>query len=107
MGLRPPFETFAKATCKGSYVLRSACGNCERCTWERSLPGFAAPLEPFVYASRQRKTREDGAREAAVNCVRHLSAMGLPEDALLKAVAAVEASINNHHERFMAGEWDR
>lgn len=35
MGARPPFETFTKPTCRGSYVLGTACGRCEKCAWER------------------------------------------------------------------------
>src|SRR5688500_10741482 len=33
--MRPPFETFKYPTCRGSYALGSACGHCEKCTWER------------------------------------------------------------------------
>jgi hypothetical protein len=33
---RPPFETFKRATCRGSYVLGSACDACEKCAWERN-----------------------------------------------------------------------
>lgn len=31
----PP--AFKKPTCRGSIQLGSACGHCERCTWEREL----------------------------------------------------------------------
>lgn len=34
----PPI--FSKPTCRGSYVLGTACGNCERCEWERITTGI-------------------------------------------------------------------
>lgn len=41
---RPAMPTFLRPTCRGSYVFNSACGNCERCTWERSLqPTYYEP----------------------------------------------------------------
>jgi len=40
---------FKHATCRGSYALGTACGNCERCTWEREhgplLRIFIVPAE--------------------------------------------------------------
>jgi hypothetical protein len=34
--------TFKKATCRGSLMMGSACGHCERCDWERQNFGFIA-----------------------------------------------------------------
>ena len=33
---RPPYETFKHPTCRGSMVLGTACGTCEKCAWERA-----------------------------------------------------------------------
>lgn len=39
--MRPPFETFKAATCRGSYVLGTACGVCEKCAWEQKVAAIA------------------------------------------------------------------
>ena len=36
MSNRPPYETFTKPTCRGSYALGTACGKCEKCEWENT-----------------------------------------------------------------------
>lgn len=40
-GQRP---VFAGATCKGCFALGTACGHCERCTWEKAAQQFG-PLD--------------------------------------------------------------
>ena len=44
---RPPFETFKHPTCRGSLVFGSACGHCERCSWEQQTSGYAAGVQPI------------------------------------------------------------
>ena len=38
---KPPFEDFQGATCRGAYMLGTACNKCEKCTWERGKNGAA------------------------------------------------------------------
>lgn len=42
---REPLPKFSGATCKGCYMLRTACGHCERCAWERTHPG---PMQVLI-----------------------------------------------------------
>jgi hypothetical protein len=33
-----PLPKYSGATCKGCFALGTACGNCERCRWEKGNP---------------------------------------------------------------------
>jgi hypothetical protein len=52
---RPPYETFKRATCKGSYALGTACGSCEACEWERGQ-NLVALLQSLI--ARWRKSAD-------------------------------------------------
>jgi hypothetical protein len=42
-----PLPTFSGPTCRGSIALGSACGQCERCSWEREHgPSRNAVIQP-------------------------------------------------------------
>lgn len=50
---------FKGMTCRGSIVLGTACGNCERCTWEREMlarnQSVELPAEPAPATSAFQK----------------------------------------------------
>lgn len=59
--LRPPYETFQRATCRGSIILNSACGLCERCAWERAALDQALKADNWnEYAAQQAEAMGHG-----------------------------------------------
>jgi hypothetical protein len=51
-GIEPEkLPIFSGPTCKGCFALNSACGHCERCTWERAHPqqmgAMITPSDPL------------------------------------------------------------
>ena len=41
---------YSRPTCRGSYMLRTACGHCERCAEERARMGVAEASVPVARA---------------------------------------------------------
>ena len=50
--VREQLPKFSGATCKGSFVLGSACGHCERCKWEQAhgakMSAKIVPADPKI-----------------------------------------------------------
>lgn len=53
---RPPFETFKRPTCRGCYAFGTACGQCEKCAWERA--GMSKPTAMELQPHQQRVVLE-------------------------------------------------
>lgn len=76
---RPPFETFLRPTCRGSYALHNACDHCERCTWERqqmvgvdlSKDALADQVDRERYQDDPEKARMRAALEAIRELIRN------------------------------------